>query len=79
MGGLEECDFGSFFVPISSDSLGIPGYQSAASRSWATPFPCGCVRATAAAPEMTMLLPLMPLSLCLGDGCLRYFEDDNYH
>ena len=32
MGGLEERDFGSFFVPISNDTLGIPGYQSVASR-----------------------------------------------
>lgn len=33
MGGLEECDFGSFFVPIFNDTLAIPGYQSVASRS----------------------------------------------
>lgn len=24
MGGLEECDFGHFFVPIANDTLGIP-------------------------------------------------------
>lgn len=33
MGGLEECDFGSFFVPIINDTLGMLGYQSVASRS----------------------------------------------